>query len=99
MIMRSLGAVPVDRSKTGTIIDNIVDLFNKNDEFILALTPEGTRSYVEYWKTGFHTIAKKANVPIICGYLDYTKKETGLGPVIFPGDDAEKDFEKNNEFL
>jgi 1-acyl-sn-glycerol-3-phosphate acyltransferase len=93
-ILRWLGAVPIDRSKSGTVIDYIVKLFNENDSFVFAITPEGTRSFVEYWKTGFYTIAKKANVPIVCGYLDYKNKKTGVGPIIYLSDDKEKDFEK-----
>jgi 1-acyl-sn-glycerol-3-phosphate acyltransferase len=98
LIMRSLGAIPIDRSKSGTVMDYIIELFNKNDEFVFAITPEGTRSYVEYWKTGFYYIALKANVPIVCGYLDFDKKETGVGPVIYPTGNVEEDFEKIMSF-
>lgn len=98
IIMRSLGAVPIDRSKSGTILDFVIDLFKKNEEFVFAITPEGTRSYVEYWRTGFYYIALKANVPIVCGYLDFAKKETGIGPVIYPTGNAEEDFEKIMSF-
>ena len=98
VILRKLGAIPIDRSKSGTVIDYIVDIFNENEDFVFAITPEGTRSYVEYWKTGFYTIAQKANVPIVCGYLDYKKKETGVGPIIYPSGDVEKDFEKIMSF-
>ncbi|OYT15415.1 MAG: acyltransferase [Bacteroidetes bacterium 4572_77] len=93
-LLRALGAIPIDRSKSGTVIDHIVSHFNEKDEFVFAITPEGTRSYVESWKTGFYTIAQKANVPIVCGYMDYEKKETGVGPTIYPSGDMEKDFEK-----
>jgi len=98
LIMRSLGAIPIDRSKSGTVMDYVVDLFQKNEEFVFAITPEGTRSYVDYWKTGFYYIALKANVPIVCGYLDYGKKETGIGPSIHPTGNAEEDFEKIMSF-
>ena len=97
-LLLRLGALPIDRSKGGTVIDNIVRLFEEKDDFVFAITPEGTRSFVESWKTGFYTIATKANVPIVCGYLDYKKKETGVGPIIYPSGDAEKDFEKIMEF-
>jgi len=41
---------------------------------ILGISPEGTRSRVEKWKTGFYYIAQKANVPIVLMYMDYKKK-------------------------
>jgi len=97
-ILLWLGALPIDRSKGGTVIDSIVRMFNEKDEFVFAITPEGTRSFVEYWKTGFYTIALKADVPIVCGYLDYKKKETGVGPTIYLSGDREKDFEKIMDF-
>ncbi len=93
-IFSALGAMPIDRTKSGTIIEYVVNMFNSNDEFVFAITPEGTRSFVEYWKTGFYTIAVKAKVPIVLGYLDYAKKETGIGPIIYPSGDSEKDFEE-----
>ena len=93
-ILKYLGVVPVDRSKPGGLINHVVGLFNTNEEFVFTIAPEGTRSYVEYWKTGFYTIAVKAKVPIALAYVDYTRKETGVGPIIYPSGDADKDFEK-----
>ena len=36
--------------------------------------------------------AKMANVPILLGYLDYKNKIAGIGKVIIPSDDMEKDM-------
>ena len=97
-ILKYLGVVPIDRSKPGGLIDYVVDLFHTNEEFVFTIAPEGTRSYVEYWKTGFYTIAVKANVPILLAYVDYGKKIAGVGPLIYPSGDSTKDFEKIMEF-
>ncbi len=97
-ILTYLGVIPIDRSKSGGFIDGIVEKFNTIDDFKFVIAPEGTRSYVESWKTGFYTIAVKAKVPIALSYVDYAKKETGIGPVIYPSGDAEKDFEKIMDF-
>ncbi|NPD46695.1 MULTISPECIES: 1-acyl-sn-glycerol-3-phosphate acyltransferase [unclassified Lentimicrobium] len=97
-IFRWLGAMPIDRSKSGTVIDHILGLFEENDEFVFAITPEGTRSYVEFWKTGFYTIALRANVPLVLGYLDFVKKETGVGPTIYLSGNKDADFEKIMQF-
>ena len=93
-ILSWLGAMPIDRSKGGTVIDTIVRIFSEKDDFVFAITPEGTRSFVKSWKTGFYTIATKANVPIVCGYLDYKNKVTGVGPTIYTTGNAQEDFEK-----
>ncbi len=97
-IFKWLGAMPIDRSKSGTVIDYILRLFEEKDEFVFAITPEGTRSYVESWKTGFYTIATRANVPVVLGYLDFAKKETGVGPTIYLTGDKKADFEKIMQF-
>ena len=54
----------MDRSKHSNLVDQVVEIFGKSEEFIMTITPEGTRSYSPKWKTGFYRIAKKANVPI-----------------------------------
>jgi len=97
-VFKWLGMLPVDRSKGGAIIDTIVEKFETVDDFIFVIAPEGTRSYVESWKTGFYTIAVKAKVPIALAYVDYAKKETGIGPMIYPSGDPEKDFEEIMKF-
>ncbi|MCK5775751.1 MAG: 1-acyl-sn-glycerol-3-phosphate acyltransferase [Bacteroidales bacterium] len=97
-IFNALGVIPIDRKKSGGFIDGIVEKFNTTDDFIFVIAPEGTRSYVESWKTGFYTIAVKAKVPIALAFVDYAKKETGIGPILYPSGDAQKDFEKIMKF-
>ena len=90
-ILRRLGGRPVDRSKSHNVVDGIVDLFKQSDDFIFALSPEGTRSYTEYWKSGFYYIALKAGVPIQTCFLDTTTRTLGFGPLITPSGDLDKD--------
>ena len=97
-ILNYLGVIPIDRSESGGVIGGIVEKFNTIDDFIFVIAPEGTRSYVESWKTGFYRIAEKAKVPIALAYVDYEKKETGIGPMIYPSGDMVKDFEKIMDF-
>ena len=85
-ILRGLGAIPIDRSKPAFYIRDLVDIFNKKDCFVLTITPEGTRKPAASWKKGFLMIAEQANVPIIIGYLDYKKKESGYLDYIYPED-------------
>jgi 1-acyl-sn-glycerol-3-phosphate acyltransferase len=68
------------------------ELFDSHEKMILAITPEGTRSKVPYWKTGFYYIALRAKVPITLGYLDYKEKKLGIGYSFFPSGDIEKDM-------
>ena len=96
--MRSLGAVGINRSRHTNVVEQMVAEFKKRDRFVLGIPPEGTRSRVEYWKSGFYHIAKGANVPVVPGYLDYARKRAGLGPAITLTDDVRADMDKLRAF-
>ena len=44
----------------------------------------GTRSRATHWKSGFLHIARRAQVPILCAYLDYRRRASGISPLIDP---------------
>lgn len=90
---RALGGIPVYRKKKLNMVDQMVEQFNQRDQMILAMSPEGTRSYLEYWKSGFYHIAHKAGVQIAMGTLDFGKKEVLLGHAFMPSGDLQKDME------
>lgn len=91
--VRKMGGHPVDRTKKTHIVDQVVDLFNQNEEFVITITPEGTRSYREKWRTGFYRIAEKANVPIVMVGFDFAKKEVNWQPPFYPTGDLDADIE------
>ena len=93
IILRSLGGIPVNRGKSVNLVENIIKIFNEKDEFVLTITPEGTRKKVTRWKRGFYFIAQKANVPIFLGYLDYKEKKAGDWGIFIPQDNLEKDIQ------
>jgi 1-acyl-sn-glycerol-3-phosphate acyltransferase len=91
-IMRGLGGIPVDRTQPGRgVVEEMAERFEKEEELLLALSPEGTRSSVDRWKTGFHRIAQAANVPIMAVALDYGPRRVRFGPVVHPSDDIDRD--------
>ena len=89
---RSIGGKPVNREAKGNMVDQIVRLFESEEEFRLALAPEGTRKKVVEWKTGFYYIAKAAGVPIIMFTLDFENKRNVVSEPFYPTDDMEADF-------
>lgn len=91
---RRLGGVPVDRFSANNMVDQVVHLFQTNDAFVLALSPEGTRKKVERLRTGFYHIALKAKVPIVMAGMDFGKKELVLAEPFLPSGNADADFEK-----
>ena len=93
-MMREMGGIPVDRSKSGNYVDAMIAEFAKRSEFMLTIAPEGTRGKVRQWRTGFYHIAVGAGVPLVCGLMDYKRKVVGLGPAIWPTGDYAKDLEQ-----
>jgi len=70
----------------------MIGVLRERAEFVMLLAPEGTRKKVTRWKTGFYHIARGAGVPIVLSFLDYARKEGGLGPVFYPTGDFEADM-------
>lgn len=97
-LFKKWGGIPVDRSKKTDLVDQMAKLFSEYQELILVLSPEGTRKRVDTWKSGFYHIAKAANVPVACGYLDYAKKEAGIGKIIYDLSDIDKVIDEIRKF-
>ena len=92
-VMRWLGGIPVDRSKSNNLVAASADSLREAEQpFQLVVPPEGTRSKTRYWKTGFYYIALAAEAPIVMAYMDYSRKVSGLGPIFQPTGDVEKDM-------
>jgi 1-acyl-sn-glycerol-3-phosphate acyltransferase len=98
-ILKSLGGIPVNRSKNNKLIEYAVSLFNSKEELFMLFTPEGTRSYNPHWKKGFYYIAQKANVPIYIAYVDYANKMGGFHSLFVPTGDREKDIKHIKKVL
>lgn len=97
-ILKKLGGIPVDRSRSNNIVNQVAALFGKYDELNIIITPEGTRKLAHNWKRGFYYIALKANVPIVLGFLDFEKKELGFGPMLYPTGNFEEDWKFMESF-
>ncbi len=97
-LFRTIGGLPVDRSKKQNAVEQAVDMFNEYDDFVLAIAAEGTRSERSYWKSGFYYIALGAQVPIHFGYVDYKRKKLGIAPGFVPTGDIKADMDKVRAF-
>lgn len=91
-IMKWLGGIPVDRSRAHNLVDQTVAQYKSEPEMIVLVPPEGTRSKVKEWKTGFYRIAVAAEVPVLMGYVDASKKEAGLADFYYPVGELEVDM-------
>jgi 1-acyl-sn-glycerol-3-phosphate acyltransferase len=98
-ILKALGGIPVDRRASHGVVDQVAERIRVAEEFILVITPAGTRKYTEHWKSGFYWIACKAEVPIVCGALDYHKKNVNLGLSFRPSGDVGADMDRIRAFF
>ena len=96
--VRAMGGIGIDRSSKSngqarlSMVQLMSNLFKTHPKLVMLVTPEGTRAKQEQWKTGFYHVAMTAGVPIALAYMDYAKKKTGVGKIIYPTGDYEKDM-------
>lgn len=98
---KALGGIPVDRSKNTNLVDQVVEFLQSTDpdkEMAVCVTPEGTRSYAEKWKTGFWHIAENANIPIVMVGFDFARKVVEYKEPFYTGD-KEEDIEKMKAYF
>jgi len=95
---KAVGGIPIDRSKSNATVEQMIAEFEKHDRFHLVIAPEGTRSYVPAWKKGFYYIASGANVPIELAFIDYKKKQIGIGKLLYPSGNFSSDFSEIQQF-
>ena len=97
-VLRRLGAVAINRSRSTNVVDQMVEQFRTRDRFVLGIPPEGTRSRAEHWRSGFYHIALGAQVPVVPGYLDFGRKRAGLGAPIHLTGDVHADMDRVRAF-
>jgi len=97
-LFRAWGGIPVNRGQTGKTIEKMAARFAAEHHFVLGMAPEGTRGAADHWKSGFWHIARAARVPVVMAYIDYSRKQVGMGGAFMPGDDLETDFRRLREF-
>lgn len=93
-LLRRLGGEPIERGVATGSISRLAERIRAADWFWLAITPEGTRGYKPYWRSGFYHIALAARVPVACAYFDYAKREIALVDYIELSGNAAEDMEK-----
>ncbi len=96
-ILKVLGGVSVDRSKTNDTVTQIASEFSRRDGMYLAIAPSGSRKLKTHWKSGFYHIAAKAGVPLLCGCVDYKNKRAGILGVIETTGDLKADMDTIRE--
>jgi len=79
-LLKALGGFPINRTNPNATIVGIIHEMESSGEkpFHLVICPEGTRKAVHKWKTGYHTIATSAGIPVYLSCVDWGAKRTGI---------------------
>lgn len=68
------GGIPLDRQASKDVPEQVAQWYREHEAVWVAITPEGTRGKVAYYKSGFARIAYSAQVPILTITWDYPSK-------------------------
>jgi 1-acyl-sn-glycerol-3-phosphate acyltransferase len=90
-LLRALGGEPIERRASTGAIERLAKRIQAADWYWLALTPEGTRSFRDKWRSGFYHIALAAQVPLVAATFDYASKTIRVETVIALTGDKEAD--------
>jgi 1-acyl-sn-glycerol-3-phosphate acyltransferase len=91
-VLRWLGGEPIDRGVRAGTVEQSITRFAGRQQYILGISPEGTRRAAPEWRTGFHRIAVGAGVPIVPAALDYSRRVLELMPETIPTADMAGDI-------
>ena len=97
-LLRACGAVPVDRSNATATVKSIINAFNENEIFHLAIAPEGTRKPTKRWKTGYHLIARATGATVYAGFYNWGRKEISVGKIWEMSDNPAEDIKRLQEY-
>ena len=93
-ILKTLGGIPVDTHASRSLTSILIEDFKKKKSINLAVTPEGSRSPVDKWRTGFLTIAYNAKVPVQLGIIDFKYKRVIIKKEVEVTANFEKDLQE-----
>jgi 1-acyl-sn-glycerol-3-phosphate acyltransferase len=98
-LFRRWGGIPVDRRRAAGVVDQVKEAFEATDRMILVITPEGTRSAVPKWKSGFLEIAERVGVPVVPAGVDGTNKTVTIGAPLPLGLTRDESMDRLREFF
>lgn len=94
--MRWVGGIPIDRGASRGIVGQMGDALKAakaEGRFMwLALSPEGTRSYADAWRSGFYHVTLAAEVPLGLVGFDYAKRLVSVDRFIMLSGDVDADM-------
>lgn len=90
--LRAWGGRPVVRSHATGAVQQLAALMDAEPTFWLAITPEGTRKFRPYWRSGFYHLALARDLPVVLASIDYGRREVTVDHVLRMTGDVEHDL-------
>ena len=90
--MRWVGGSPVYRHSPQNAVEQTVEHVRRSDRIALALSPEGTRRKRQAWRSGFHYVARGAEIPILPAAIDYSTRTIRFFPLYQAAETVEADL-------
>ena len=97
-LFRTLGGIPIRRHERADRVGAMAKEFAERETFALVVPSEATRAWAPHWKSGFYQIARRAEVPIVMGFLDYRRRRGGFGPALRVTGDVKQDMDRIRSF-
>lgn len=94
-----IGGIAVDRKAGNGVVGQVVERFAAKEKMILAVAPEGTRSPIYPWKTGFLAIAQQSHAKVVLIGFDFARKKVVFGPCFTCSEDLQMDMQKVYAFF
>lgn len=99
-LFRALGGYPVDRGKGGkAVVAQLTQFIQESDRVCIGFPPEGTRSLVKKYKTGFLRVAYAADVPVFICAFDGPNKHVVLDRLFPLTGDLEVDAKAIKDYV
>ncbi|MEM7115523.1 MAG: lysophospholipid acyltransferase family protein [Chloroflexota bacterium] len=97
-LLHWMGVIPANRNAANGMVGEAIRQFEQRQQFVLGIAPEGTRSKVKKWRTGFYHIAQGADVPIVPVGLDFGNKRIKFGEAVWTTGNMEADMARIKAF-
>jgi len=82
-----MGGLPIERKKGQDSLAQLKTAIEQQDHIFLAMTPSGSRSPKDSFKTGYLRLAHEMNIPLFLIGLDGTDKAIVLDRLVDPEGD------------
>lgn len=72
------GCIYINNNGNNNIVQLLSDDLNMRDDFVLGMSPEGSRALVDRLRSGYYYIAKKTNANLYCYDIDFVNHTVDL---------------------